>query len=650
MTREVDAMKAGTRVLLVEDDVNDAELVARALDEPGSTPFVTQRVDRLDALESCLTTSPPDLVLADFALAGFTAFDILSTVKAHAPRVPVIVVTGSIDEETAVRCIHEGAADYLLKTSLHRLRHAAEAAIDRARLREENERQTNELVAAAERQLAQLALLGAVLESSADPIFSVDRDGRYTSLNGAHAATMKKAYDADVAPGRRLVDFVGVPEHRAAAERNFSRALAGERFVESFVLGDRDFEVWYYPIIDGSGASTGVAVMARDVTERRRSDEMMLRAQKHESLGVLAGGVAHDFNNLLTVIMGNHSLALLEIDRASKAAGHIENATRAAERAAGLTRQMLAYSGRGRFLSEPIDLSERVRARASLYEAIIGKHIRLDLDLASRLPPLVGDPEQIDQILMNLVTNASEAIGSDAGSITISTRRQDIPEPPGGDPLQESPIGTCVVLEVRDDGPGMSEDTARRALDPFFSTKFTGRGLGLAAVSGIVRAHHGTIDLQTAPGQGTRVRITLPVRVERDAEIPGPATGRPVVLVIDDEADLLALVRAVLTRDGFDVVAESSGADAIATFRRIHDELAAVVLDLSMPDMGGEKVLPELRGVDASVPVILSSGFDVEDVRRRIDVDLVEAFLGKPYRPDTLLEVVRRVVRESRHA
>jgi two-component system, cell cycle sensor histidine kinase and response regulator CckA len=288
-----------------------------------------------------------------------------------------------------------------------------------------------------------------------------------------------------------------------------------------------------------------------------------------------------------------------------------------------------------------------VRQAAPLFESAVGRNVRIDLDLASGLPLVEGDPEQIDQVLLNLVTNASEAIGPGRGSITITTRREAITAPRGGDPQRlDGPDSTRVVLEVRDDGPGMDEETARRAFDPFFSTKFTGRGLGLAAVSGIVKAHHGEIDLRSAPGLGTRIHITLPaVPGDEAPEDPRGASLAPAVLVIDDEDDLLAVARAVLERAGYDVLTERRAENAIETFRRRRADLVAVVLDLSMPDVTGERALQELRRIEERVPVILSSGYAESEALRRLEGARVEAFLAKPYPPESLLDVVRKVER-----
>jgi signal transduction histidine kinase len=303
------------------------------------------------------------------------------------------------------------------------------------------------------------------------------------------------------------------------------------------------------PILDEAGNTIGASQFARDITEQKRAAELMRETQKLESLGVLAGGIAHDFNNLLVGILGNASLALESLPQSSAERPLIQAVLAAGERAAGLTRQMLAYSGRGQFFLEAIDLSTFVQETIPLIAAAAPRSVKLQLDLASELPPINADATQVQQILMNLVVNGAEAIAQGKpGTVRISTRRMEIDQQflraePDGWRFELTP-GDYVLLEVRDDGCGMDERTKSRIFEPFFTTKFTGRGLGLAAALGIVRGHSGSIQVSSSPGNGTTFRVLFPAmtasqhrvvtheqrRVESKRGLPQKGS----VLVIDD--------------------------------------------------------------------------------------------------------------------
>ncbi len=382
---------------------------------------------------------------------------------------------------------------------------------------------------------------------------------------------------------------------------------------------------------------------------RRQLDEQVRHNQRLESLGVLAGGVAHDFNNLLTGIMGNVSLALEATPPAGMIPDLLQQALQAAEQAANLTRQMLAYAGKGKFFIERLDISAAVREISALLQASISKNISLLFELSDDLPLIEADRGQIQQLLMNLVINAAEAIGPEQpGTILVSTASQHLNE---GD-LRNAVVwdhiqpGTYVSLEVRDTGQGMDFATQHRIFDPFFTTKFTGRGLGLSAVLGIVRSHKGTLRVQSEPHKGSAFTVFLPGR-KGLASLPQPrAQGNEAalpgsVLVIDDEETIRHTAKTILERRGMHVLVADSGRAGVDTFRRLSDRISLVLLDLTMPLMGGNEVLREIRAVRRDVAVILSSGFDEIEAMHRVDAAEVSAFIQKPYTAAQLLEKVR---------
>ena len=386
----------------------------------------------------------------------------------------------------------------------------------------------------------------------------------------------------------------------------------------------------------------------REEAARREAEASEARArhvQKLESIGVLAGGIAHDFNNLLHVVLANADLARVQLPQDAPARDHVDEVIRATQRAAELTRQLLAYSGRGTVEVRRLDLSQEVREMATLLRTAISKQATLDWELHAHLPSVTADPTQIRQIVMNLITNASDALGEGTGTISLRTGLAD--------PREDGvPPGSHVFLEVADTGAGMNSETLERIFDPFFSTKFAGRGLGLAAVMGIVERHNGRIRIRTAPGEGTTFRIFLPALDDTGAEYAtrrGPAAewrGRGTVLVVEDEEGVREVVGRMLERLGFAVIMAGDGVAALELIDRDPGELAAVLLDLSMPRMPGQDALGHLKARRPGVPVVLMSGYTEQEVASRLvhDSGGATAFLQKPFLPEDLASVLRRAV------
>jgi signal transduction histidine kinase len=387
--------------------------------------------------------------------------------------------------------------------------------------------------------------------------------------------------------------------------------------------------------------------------ERKSLEEQMQQSQRLESLGLLAGGVAHDFNNLLTGILGNASLALDVLNPAEPARGMLESVIQASERAADLTRQLLAYAGKGRLFVRPVDISTLVREIGELMHSSMPKKVRFSLDLADNLPPVEADATQIQQLVMNLVLNAGEAIGEGGGTVHVVTRI----ETRSLNGASNAAARRHVCIEVRDNGCGMDEATRAQIFDPFFSTKFTGRGLGLAAALGIARSHQGQIDLDTSPGAGSTFRVWLPAAeiAASEADVRtgvhhahADLGGAGAVLVIDDEQLVRATAKSALQHFGYIVHEAEDGASGVDLFREIHHQIALVLLDLTMPEMSGEEVFELLRQIQPDIPVIVSSGYDESEATRRFAGKGVSGFLKKPYTAETLAERVKSVLAASR--
>jgi CheY-like chemotaxis protein len=377
----------------------------------------------------------------------------------------------------------------------------------------------------------------------------------------------------------------------------------------------------------------------------------MQESQRLESLGTLAGGVAHDFNNLLTVILGNTQLTLEDLGAHAPPPlrKKIERIRIAAETAARLTGQMLTYAGKGTVELSPQDLSALVVEMRDLLQASQGGRGTLELRLADDLPPVQADPTQMQQVILNLVTNAFEALESAAGSVRVSTHTLEADADSLADcfGVADPALGCYVTLEVCDTGAGVDPSDRARLFEPFFTTKFSGRGLGLPSVLGIVRAHGGAIQVDETPGGGTTFRILLPA-AERGADPragnPGPmgTAGRErTILVVDDEESVLDVAEAFLQRAGFEVITARGGQKGLEVLRARSDEIGAVLLDLAMPELNGEETFAAMRRIRPELPVVLVSGFSEEMAAERFPHEGLAGFLHKPYRPEVLAARVR---------
>jgi len=390
---------------------------------------------------------------------------------------------------------------------------------------------------------------------------------------------------------------------------------------------------------------------ARAAQEREYLESQIQHMQKLESLGVMAGGVAHDFNNLLMPILGNVDLVLNDLKEDSPYRAKLERILDAGKRLSELTNQMLAYSGKGGFMVRAIDLSRLIEEMAQLLAISVSKKAVLEYELAEDLPAVEGDASQLGQVVMNLVTNASDALGDGAGVITIRTGVMDADREylTGIYSFGECPEGRYVYLEASDTGCGMAAVTQRRVFDPFFTTKVTGRGLGLAVVLGIVRGHGGAIRLDSEPGRGTTFRVLFPAAerpadpIEKKAASRGEWRGTGTVLVVDDDPDVRELSEIMLRRLGFDVLTAQDGLDGVDTFRKHAESIRVVLLDLTMPGMGGEEAMGEIQRIRPDQPVVLMSGYNEEFAASRFS-GRIAGFLQKPFSPEDLGDTFRSLL------
>jgi len=391
--------------------------------------------------------------------------------------------------------------------------------------------------------------------------------------------------------------------------------------------------------------------------ERQRMEQQIQQTQKLESLGVLAGGIAHDFNNLLTGVLGHASLALEQLPPAAEVRENLAAIETGARQAADLTRQLLAYSGKGRFLIETLDLSAVIRDMSHLFQVSVSKRCSIRYEFGDSLPPIDGDVSQVRQVIMNLVINASEAIGDREGIISVRTGLMKCDDDYlAGSCLDEKlPVGHYVYLEVADSGCGMSPEVRARMFDPFFTTKFAGRGLGLAAVLGIVRGHKGAIKLYSELHRGTTFKVLFPASsraptaLRTVGETPASQNWRAqgTVMIVDDEEFIRIFAGRVLRETGLGVLTAPDGRACVEIFRERAGQVRAVLLDLTMPGMDGEETFRELRRIQPTVPVILSSGYNEQDAVNRFAGKGLAGFLQKPYSASTLRNALRRVLEEE---
>jgi len=513
----------------------------------------------------------------------------------------------------------------------------------------------------------QLNLADAIASNAAEALFLVDSEGRTTFANPTAEAMF--GWTSDELVGQFLHQKLhfgpeGIPtflgdsptEHVIRTEET----VREEEGLFSHKGGHSVPVSCSIAPIRGDGAIAGAVLVVRDLTEQRRTEatereneQALQQSQKLESIGVLAGGIAHDFNNLLTGIMGNAGLARRAIaaGRSEQAAALLRDVLAASERAADLTRQLLAYAGKGRFVIQPVDLGRLVTEVSTLIRASISKKITLVMDVPDDCILVDADRAQLQQLVMNLVINGGEAIGDQPGTLTVRIRTEHFTERRERPRTEGFPIvtGDYVRVDVSDTGDGMDDETRSRIFEPFFTTKFLGRGLGLSAALGIVRGHRGAIGVRSEEGKGTTFTILLPVppevlraeRISGHTSIDYESNGGGTILVADDEEGVRSLVASVLEEAGYTVELASDGGEVVKRLRELGDRVRLVILDLTMPALGGGEAATELRRIRPDIPIIAMSGYGDLELMQHFGQAGVDDFLPKPFSPGQLAAKVR---------
>ena len=502
----------------------------------------------------------------------------------------------------------------------------------------------------------------AIADATTDVVGIADGDGNTQYLNPAGRRLL--GWDEADISSRHVSDFHPPEAAERLAKEAFPTAVKNGVWEGEAEFRTRDGKILALHQVliahtNTAGQVDFFSTLARDVSmirqqaeEQRALETKLQQAQKLESLGVLAGGIAHDFNNLLAVILSNVGFVLsnASVDEASHSA--LKDIEAASSRAAGLSRQMLEYSGRRSLQVEAVALRSLAQELVHLLEASLSKNATLRIDLPEDLPLVAGSASQLGQVIMNLLTNASDALGDELGTLSLSASAITAErEMLAGYLHDDIEPGAYICLEVADSGAGIAPEAVTRIFDPFYSTKFTGRGLGLASVLGIVRSHHGGIKVTSELGRGTTIKLLLPVH-RGDTEPTDGTTkledwrGSGTVLVVDDELAVRKAACRILELVGFDVLEAADGTSALEIFRRDIDSIRFVLLDLTMPGKSGFETLESLRQLKRDVIVILSSGYHPasdDDLKLRITAP----FLSKPYSFDEFVTVIRDVLNEA---
>ncbi len=493
--------------------------------------------------------------------------------------------------------------------------------------------------------------------ASPSGLFLMDADGEVVFAN-PRACAILGASERDLL-GSGFLAYLHPDDRARAIERVAERLLQGDENGNDYRLARPDGEeawirVWSSPTRSPAGEVTGLAGAIEDITKLRAQEQAaraleqrLERTQRLESLGLLAGGIAHDFNNMLMGIVGNATIAQMDVPEGSEAAQALSDLVLAAERATELTAQLLAYAGRGRRAEGAADIGGVVEESLTLLRTTLPSRAQVKLSLDLHAPPVAGDATRLRQVVMNLISNAVDALGEGGGEIAVRTSVESV------DAARKAalhvdgglPTGEHVVLEIRDTGCGMSAATLARIFDPFFTTKKKGRGLGLAATIGTIRAHEAGLEVETAPGAGTAFRVIL-----KSTDRPVPTAPRPqrvsidgsgAILVVDDDSAVRDVTRRLLSRNGFEVLEAADGEAGIARLAEAAGRVRCVLLDLTMPGIEANETVRRMRTVDPTVPVVVMSGHSERMVASQCAGVRVSGILHKPFDLSALLEATK---------
>ncbi|MDE3151252.1 MAG: response regulator [Gemmatimonadota bacterium] len=635
---------AKPRILLIEDFDPDAELVAIELKRAGMDAEVFRAQTESEALE-VLRDQRPDVVLSDHSLPSFNARAALELTRRERPGTPVIIVTGSLDEETAAEYIKAGAADYIVKERLYRLGPAVQRALELRRAADER-RRAEELRERLERRFR------ALVEHGYDVIVLTDRSGTVEYVSQSAEPVLGR--DAAALLEQNFFDWLHRSDLVRAQELYDAMKAAPGRVQHAEVRvrhGDGDWRTLDVAAVDRVDDPVGAVVLnARDVTERRALEEQLRQAQKMEAVGRLAGGIAHDFNNVLTAILGLSDLMLDDLPRIDPMRQYVSEVTEAARRAMALTRQLLTFSRQQLLQPRVMSVDAAVDGMDRLLQRVIGEDIELRSVFGARGACILADPNQIEQVVLNVVINARDAMPR-GGRITLETRVTEVGAAAAAAHAPARP-GQYVALAVTDTGVGIPPEVRHRVCEPFFTTKEQGKGtgLGLATVLAIVRQADGFLDISSELNRGTTVTAYFPLAEgQRAAAAAVPATddvpgGVETILLVEDDSAVRRVIHEVLTRYGYVVLEARQAREAVVMAKHHVGQVHLLITDLMLPDVSGLELAEQVREADARIRVLFVSGYAGEDLARLGDVPDGTPLLQKPFTGHALAARVREIL------
>ncbi len=635
-------MARPVRILHLEDNAADADLVQAILAEDGLACEIV-RVETRAAFADALDRQRFDLVVSDFTLPSYDGRSALLLAKAKYPDVSVLFFSGTLGEESAIQCLRDGATDYILKQRPARFAQAVRRA-----LRDAEEKASSRQFEKAMRE-TQERFIG-IYESSKDAIAYWTLDGLFLDVNDSFLKLtghtkedlLTKTYQVlTPAEYRKFEADIVMKVIRTEEPAEYEKELLrkdGSRVAISLTV---------FVVKNRGGRPDGLAAIIKDITQRKQLEAQLRQAQKMEAIGQLTGGIAHDFNNLLTIINGYSELTLQRITGDDSLRGNIEAIKRAGERAAGLTRQLLAFSRKQVLDPKVLDLNAVVTDVGKMLQRLIGEDIRLAMALAPSLGRVKADPGQIEQVIMNLAVNARDAMPL-SGKLTIETANVELDETYTRTHIGAKP-GRYVMLAMSDTGCGMDAETQKRMFEPFFTTKGTGRGtgLGLSTVYGIVKQSSGFIWVYSEVGKGATFKVYLP-RVEKELDVILPSSvgtasqkGTETILLVEDDEPLRNLTSSLLRHGGYHVLEASDRKEALELCDRHEGPIPLVLTDVVMPGMSSREFADRLATTRPDMRVLYMSGYPDDTVIRHEILIEGMAFLQKPFTTDGLLRKVR---------
>jgi len=645
--------KMTLHLLILEDNQDDAELAVKELERKGFNVKWT-RVDTKKGFIEALAEKP-DLLLADYFVPSFDAMAALQMYRQLKLEIPLIVYSGKISEEIAVECMKSGATDYVFKDNLSRLCPVVKRALEEIKIYRKN-RQSEEALRESEEKYRTL------YDSSRDAIMILSTDKVF--LNGNPACVkMFGCRDED--------EFISLTPTALSPEYQMDGALSVEKSQKMISIameqGSHFFE-WKHKRVNGEEFYARVLLASiklsgkkilqatvRDITEHKKLEAQLRQSQKMEAIGILAGGVAHDFNNILTTIIGNAELALMNVIKDKSLRKGIKEIKKAGERAASLTRQLLAFSRKQIVQPKILDINELLTDMEKMLGRLIGEDIEMLTIPAPALWQVEIDPGQIEQVIMNLAINAKDAMPR-GGKLTIETANADLDENYSHEHgIEEKKSGRYVMLAVSDTGIGMDKETHEHIFEPFFTTKKVGKGtgLGLATVYGIVKQNNGFIWVYSEPKQGATFKVYLP-EVKKDADPEKKEkksvvklNGSETVLIVEDDGLLRNLTQNTLQSYGYRILDAKNGEDAIRVCKEYDGRIDLMITDVVMPKIGGREAAKRLLPLYPQMKVIYMSGYTDDAIVHHGVLEPGLNFLEKPFTLEGLARKVREVLNQK---